>query len=609
MSERYRKVFSLTPDLYASGSPVVIEAGALLQDNQTGKMLAQLKLKSVSPQILKVIKVKLIPLDSVGRELGESVAYEYLDLRVRRDEEFGQKNAISLPDPSTRSFRAEVVEAGFADNSVWSASGAEWKALPKPESLEKVLGSAELKKQYQIRYGNRAEFMPVQSENVWICACGEINMSGEESCHHCGAKLTDMLACDLDELKVEKNQRVAREEAERIAREAAEKEAEEARLAAEKEEAARKKKKTVKTLAIVLPILAVCVAALAIVTQVLIPNGKYNAAVSLMEAGQYEEAAEAFDALKGYKDSEAQSESCRDIITEQLNAESYSEAEALLEEEKYEEALEIFEALGDYQDSSERAEEVRQIIGDLANQPAKEFLRYMIASGGGEYISSSFDAEHDPDLLDETDDDEFLVGIAAGLFDPIYTGTVWYIYEGEKYEAPFVLATEAAGETKGMFRGYILAPKSDSSETGSSDSDTASQPMNLDDMVKAFSAYNDGIPIYQYFIDHREDFPRLSGSEISDMIVGEWNIRYSHVVYDYAGDHSEIQYFSDGTKASGQTTYTWRVEEEMLHEWPNSRYEGKGSLYSIRDLGNGYYGRYEVSSDGSEGDPDAVMWR
>ena len=36
MSERYSKVFALSENLYATGSPIIIEAGALQKDNQTG---------------------------------------------------------------------------------------------------------------------------------------------------------------------------------------------------------------------------------------------------------------------------------------------------------------------------------------------------------------------------------------------------------------------------------------------------------------------------------------------------------------------------------------------------------------------------------------------
>ena len=47
MEERYTRLFSLPENLYSAGAPVMIAAGALLKDNQTGKVLAQLKLCSL----------------------------------------------------------------------------------------------------------------------------------------------------------------------------------------------------------------------------------------------------------------------------------------------------------------------------------------------------------------------------------------------------------------------------------------------------------------------------------------------------------------------------------------------------------------------------------
>ena len=43
MKDRYSKLFSLTKDLYTEGSPIIISAGSLLKDNDTDRVLAQLK--------------------------------------------------------------------------------------------------------------------------------------------------------------------------------------------------------------------------------------------------------------------------------------------------------------------------------------------------------------------------------------------------------------------------------------------------------------------------------------------------------------------------------------------------------------------------------------
>ena len=48
MSERYTKVYECPQNVYAESSPVVISAGALLKDNQTGKILAQLKIRNIT---------------------------------------------------------------------------------------------------------------------------------------------------------------------------------------------------------------------------------------------------------------------------------------------------------------------------------------------------------------------------------------------------------------------------------------------------------------------------------------------------------------------------------------------------------------------------------
>ena len=115
MSERYSRLFSLPENLYAEGAPVVIAAGALLKDNQTGLVVAQLKLRNISPKIIKAATISILPLDTVGNPLGEAIRYEYLDLSSTRDTDFGSKSAIPMPDITTRSFNAAVVEVIFTD--------------------------------------------------------------------------------------------------------------------------------------------------------------------------------------------------------------------------------------------------------------------------------------------------------------------------------------------------------------------------------------------------------------------------------------------------------------------------------------------------------------
>ena len=87
----------------------------------------------------------------------------------------------------------------------------------------------------------------------------------------------------------------AKEEADRLE---AQRKAEERRIAEEK--AAKKRKKA---FAIGTPIVCACIAFVIVLTTVIIPNIKYNAAVSLLNDGKIIEAYDSLIALNGYKDS------------------------------------------------------------------------------------------------------------------------------------------------------------------------------------------------------------------------------------------------------------------------------------------------------------------
>ena len=322
MSARYTHLFLLPDKLYTAGSPIVIAAGALLIDNHTQKVLAQLKLKNIVGKPIKAVTINVFPKDTAGRTLGEPVVHQYLDLHAQRDAEFCQKVPVPIPNSSTRSFDVAVTEVIFSDNSIWNGSDKKWEILPPPRQFP--FDDAELLKQYRLEYGLDCKYEAEQVSDLWYCACGALNHQDELSCHVCSKSYEVISSIDKDALTANRNARLEEEaEQARLAKEKAEKEAA-ARLEQEKKakeeaeriatEAAVKRKKKLKIAAVITSAATVCIAFVVILITVIIPNIKYNSASALIDEGKYKEAILAFEELNEYKDSAEKIDACRAYI-------------------------------------------------------------------------------------------------------------------------------------------------------------------------------------------------------------------------------------------------------------------------------------------------------
>lgn len=120
MSERYKRLFVLPENLHTEDAPVVIAAGALLKDNQTGRVLAQLKLKNVSEETIKSVKVSIQAFGKSGVEAKE-IHYEYANISVKSGEEFGSKTPIELNNKILY-YSAVITEVLFENGTAWKTN-------------------------------------------------------------------------------------------------------------------------------------------------------------------------------------------------------------------------------------------------------------------------------------------------------------------------------------------------------------------------------------------------------------------------------------------------------------------------------------------------------
>ena len=128
-------------------------------------------------------------------------------------------------------------------------------------------------------------------------------------------------------------------------------------------EAEKRAKRNKKIVMIVSPIVVAVIAFIIVLNSVIIPNGKYNTAMSLMNDGKYDEAISAFDALDGYKDSDAKVFECK-----------YNKAISLMNVEEYEKAILIFEELGNYENSASQISVCKTAIKENAYNHAVSLM-------------------------------------------------------------------------------------------------------------------------------------------------------------------------------------------------------------------------------------------
>ena len=121
-------------------------------------------------------------------------------------------------------------------------------------------------------------------------------------------------------------------------------EEERVKQAAKESEIFRQQKKKEKKFIIIASVTAITIIAAAMVAvKIIVPNNKYNAAVTLMENKDFSAAINAFEELNGYKDSDT-------MILECL----YREAEEAMANGDAEKALNIYSELGVYKDSESK---------------------------------------------------------------------------------------------------------------------------------------------------------------------------------------------------------------------------------------------------------------
>ncbi len=298
MAERFEKLFALSNNLYAEGSPLVISAGSLLKDTQTGKIITQLKFQNVSGKTIKALKISLEAFDVSKTTVQDIDDYQYLDLSVSNGCYFGSDKAIIMPNSNCRSIAIGAIVLIFDDNTTWNGNGGDFAAMLSPQKLSSNM-DVEIIKQYRIATTATALYIPQEQQNCWICTCGTINKSGV--CTNCGCNKSKVFGSyNIRELTQAMNIRLQQErvEQEQVRIEKQKKDE------AEQIETANRTRRIKIIVSIATPIIVALIAFIIVLNTIIIPSNNYKKGVEAFNAGEYFEASCYLFKAKGYNDSE-----------------------------------------------------------------------------------------------------------------------------------------------------------------------------------------------------------------------------------------------------------------------------------------------------------------
>lgn len=328
---RYLKLFTLQPRLYASGSPVIIESGALHKDTTLGDIVLQLKFRSLSRVDISELTVDVTCFDAAQQVVTSNFVYQYTDIiNDEACEFFGQKTLITLPDVSTRSVVVRVTEVKFSDGSSVSVDNKDWESIPEQAELANF--APDLEKYLKDKYGEKSKVVPTEYKDLWLCICGQGNKKENTHCALCDLNYSSLFPFDIENVKKDATYETAKsymksndfdlainafssisgwqdadEQVELCKKKKVEKE-EKSEIA--RKEAAKRVKRNCLIASFAFIIVCAVVAFVIVYNTVIIPNDKYDAAKELMNQGKYTEAILAFTELNGYKDSAEMIEAC-----------------------------------------------------------------------------------------------------------------------------------------------------------------------------------------------------------------------------------------------------------------------------------------------------------
>lgn len=277
-SGRYQLIAELEQNLWTYGSPIIVEKGILEQDQITKKNVISLKFTNIYPTDIREVQLAILMKEEDQDDDNiEELIHVYKALGQPYLKSKGGSTKIIIDNPKASQFKVRVDKVVFADYSMWEMEDAYLESVGEIEDLD-VFAQAK-NKDYEDNYVSAVEAIEKDNSTsindgieilkriLWYKDANEMYEDAKEK--YKIASLTEQRK------KASEDRRASRQ-------------------------------KAVKRRYMIAGVIIAIIVAVAVAATFLffMPNKKYNAAIKIVEKGNYAEAAEKFDALNGFRDSE-----------------------------------------------------------------------------------------------------------------------------------------------------------------------------------------------------------------------------------------------------------------------------------------------------------------
>lgn len=272
---RYEELMRLEPNLWTYGSPVVFEEVVLERDLISQKNRMTLKFINVYEDIIRDLHLVIFVDDEDGNE--DIIEHSYMALGQKYLVSKGSAAKIPIKNEDARKFRIKVEQVVFQDGSVWQKEDAIYESAGEIDDIE-TFAEAKLK----------------DYEDSYKAGTQETEQDDSVSIGN-GIEILKRISWYKDTENIIKNAK---------RKYAIVKQNEERKEESQKRREERKKAVKKRYMAAGITFIAVLILAAVSVVAFFIPNDKYKDAKNKLKSKDYMKAAESFEALNGFMNSE-----------------------------------------------------------------------------------------------------------------------------------------------------------------------------------------------------------------------------------------------------------------------------------------------------------------